>query len=192
MAVGDEAAAAGLPVAPATGDVRLGYVEINEVSDALARHQTSGTHPFTRITGQITGPQIANGAVWHAKIEDETIINSKIGPEAVSGGKIAAGAVSNTKILDNAVSESKIATAAVGRRALAKAYAAGTVTISSITGVVVETGLSGTVAMTVTSRSFSGVFYAVQQNTAGRFLIRASTENETDANTVSWIAVEVG
>lgn len=191
MATGDEAAAAGLPVVSAIGDVRLGYDDINKIADALARHLTSGTHPFTRITGQAVTAQIAAGAIATAKIADFAVTTDKIGTEAVTGGKIATDAVSNSKILNSAVSTAKIATNAVDGRTLAKRYAAGVVNISSITGVTVETGLSGTVAMTVTSRGFAGTFYAVPQNTTGRFLVRAAPDNEGAANTVSWIAMEV-
>lgn len=181
MAVGDEATAAGLSVEPATADVRQGYVAINKRGDELARHLTSGTHPFTRITGQAQTSQLADSAVATAKIANS----------AVTADKIATDAVSTPKIRNSAVSNAKIATNAVDGRTLAKRYAAGVVNISSITGVTVETGLSGTVAMTVTSRAFVGTFYAVPQNTTGRFLVRAAPDNESAANTVSWIAMEV-
>ncbi len=41
MAVGDAAAAAGLPVVPSTKDLRLGYNDINALADALAGAQST-------------------------------------------------------------------------------------------------------------------------------------------------------
>lgn len=52
MAAGDAAAAAGLPVVAGTEDFGDGYIAINEVSDALAAHQTTGGHPWGNITGK--------------------------------------------------------------------------------------------------------------------------------------------
>ena len=52
MANGDAAAAAGLPVVPATKDIRLGYDDINRLADAVAQHLTAGGHDFSKITGK--------------------------------------------------------------------------------------------------------------------------------------------
>lgn len=52
MATGDKAAAAGLAVFPAIGDVRMGYDNDNVRGDELAEHMTTGTHPWGNITGK--------------------------------------------------------------------------------------------------------------------------------------------
>ncbi|WP_263732554.1 hypothetical protein [Cellulomonas sp. SG140] len=62
MAAGDAAAAAGLSVVPATKDIRLGYQDINIRGDELAAHITTGTHPFTKVTGTATVAQGGTGA----------------------------------------------------------------------------------------------------------------------------------
>ena len=62
MTTGDAAAAAGLSVVPPTKDYRLGYDDINKRGDELANHMTNGTHPFTKITGQIASTQISDPA----------------------------------------------------------------------------------------------------------------------------------
>lgn len=41
MPVGDAAAAAGIPVVPSTKDLRLGYIDINAVADALAARESA-------------------------------------------------------------------------------------------------------------------------------------------------------
>lgn len=188
MAAGDEAAAAGLSVVPATADVRQGYAAINVRGDELARHQTSGTHPFTRITGQAQTAQIADGAVTGLKIALEAVTNSRLGP----------GAVSNPKILDNAISESKIANGAVTRSRLAQRYSAGTATIGAGTaGLRIAHGLTAgaTVAVVVTPRSTDGAgatYVALPDPDAPstRFWLRAYGDVLT--HQVQWLAMEVG
>lgn len=182
MAIGDEAAAAGLPVEPATADVRTGYVGLNRLADALARFMTAGTIPFTRITGRIKNAQIEDNAVTPAKIADYSVGTTKLANGAVTNAKLGDQVVSNRTIADRQVSPAK----------LTKRMAAGVVTLPSFqTGVTVETGLSGTAAMVVTSRGFAGTFWAQQLNTTGRFQIRASFDSEEGSETVSWIAMEV-
>lgn len=183
MAVGDEAATAGLSVVPATADVRQGYVAINERGDELARHMASGTHPFTRITGQAQTAQIADFAVTTAKLAVGAVTNERIGLEAVTATRLAPNAVTNTRIADGAVSPLK----------LAKRTAAGVTTLTNfMLGTVIETGLSGTVAMVITPRNYgSNAFYAaIPQNTSGRFLVKAWADDDASA-AINWIAMEV-
>lgn len=184
MAVGDDAAAAGLAVYPATADVRQGYVALNERGDELARHMTDGTHPFTRITGQLANAQLANGAVTEPKISSGAVTNLKIASDAVSNSKIANGAVNGPKIADRTIERDK----------LAKRYVAGTAVLSGgQAGTTIETGLLGTVVMVVTARDFAlGTTYAaVPANGTGRFTVKYwSTEGNAGAF-VNWIAMEV-
>lgn len=49
MAIGDVAAAAGIPVVPAVADIRKGYEDINKVADALGTHILSGGHAWSKI-----------------------------------------------------------------------------------------------------------------------------------------------
>jgi hypothetical protein len=72
MAIGDAAAAAGLPVVPATKDIRLGYQDINAIADALANQITGGTIPWARVSGRPnftvsdSGPSGGtDGDVWY-------------------------------------------------------------------------------------------------------------------------------
>lgn len=57
MTAGDAAAALGMPVVPATADVRDGYTEINTSRDLLAGHitATAGAHAASAISGLIAG-----------------------------------------------------------------------------------------------------------------------------------------
>lgn len=195
MAVGDEAAAAGLPVVPATGDVRLGYVNINELADAVARHLTSGTHPFTRITGQLVTAQLADTAVTTTKIRDGAVTTTKIGDGAVTTTKIEDGAVTGFKLTTNSVNADKIVDRQVTRNKLAQRYSAGNRYLTGgQAGDIIETGLSGTVAVVVTDRDYANgrQYSANQQNASGRFLIRAWEDGAPIAGvSISWIAVEV-
>ncbi len=71
MATGDAAAAKGLPVVPATKDLRLGYDDINAVADAVAAEidaRTSadnGKIATTKIRIQQADPgAVPDGTVW--------------------------------------------------------------------------------------------------------------------------------
>lgn len=184
MAAGDEAAAAGLHVVPATADIRQGYAAINTRGDELARHQTSGTHPFTRITGQATTAQIRDGAVTAAKLADGSVTNAAIGLEAVSGSRIAPGAISNPKILDRAVSRDK----------LAKRYTCGTVVVyaaplgTPINSVTIPHGLSGTPIVVLTPRAE----YVYPHVSYSGSTVSAWARADDPGNvTLNWIAMEV-
>lgn len=182
MAAGDEAAAAGLSVVPATADVRQGYTAINVRGDELARHMTSGGHAFTQITGQVGSTQIADYSVTTAKIANDAIINAKIADLAVSERTIGNGQVTGRTLAERTISQAK----------LAKRSAAGVVTVGpGPAGVYVETGLSGTVAMVVTCRDgiASDTAYGAQPDgSTGRFWIR---QWGGTAGAVSWLAMEV-
>lgn len=52
MANGDIAASIGLPTVAATDDIKMGYDDINQVSDAIATHIISGTHDSSKILNQ--------------------------------------------------------------------------------------------------------------------------------------------
>lgn len=183
MAAGDEAAAAGLSVVPATADVRQGYASINVRGDELARHMTSGTHPFYRITGQIGFSQIPNNFITNAKLAVGAAL-ANLAPGSITNAYLAAGAA-----LAN------LAPRSISRALLAKGYSAGIV--SSLgpgpAGVYVAHGLSGNVVMTVTSRGVGGgLFYAAQPDPdrpTTHFWIRAWGDG--DAGPIQWTAVEV-
>ena len=101
MAIGDAAAAAGLPVVSPTADIRLGYQDINALADRVASHMTDGTHPFTKITGQIAAGQIPTAGVPTAKLAADAGINAAM---------LASSAVTNAKLANGAVDGGKMAT----------------------------------------------------------------------------------
>lgn len=187
MAAGDEAAAAGLSVVPATADVRQGYAAINTRGDELARHQTSGTHPFTRITGQAQTSQIADAAITDAKLRTN----------AVTTRTLAVSAVTQTRIADDAVSGPKIINGVISREKLAQRYSAGTATIGAgPAGLRIAHGLTAgaTVAVVVTPRGPDGAgatYVAMPDPDAPstRFWLRAYGDVLT--HPVQWIAMEV-
>lgn len=181
--IGDKAAAAGLPVEPPGSDVRQGYVAINRVSDALADHQTSGTHPFSRVTGQASTSQLADNAVTSGKIANSSITTIKLATSAVTDAKLAAGAVDTAKIQDRAVTVAK----------LAKRYAAGTVTVFAaplgqpIMGVAVPHGLSGVPIVVVTPRNDDVAPYVTYSGST----VTAYARGNSGSVTLNWIAMEV-
>jgi hypothetical protein len=133
MANGDAAAAAGLPVVPATKDIRLGYDDINHLADAVAGHLTSGGHAFSKITGAATTNQIADRAILTAKLEDRAVTTAKVADKAVTraqvadktltAAQLADKTVGATQLGDKAVTTAKIADRAVTKAQLATAAA---------------------------------------------------------------------
>lgn len=184
MAVGDEAASAGLSVEAATGDIRQGYVAINRRGDELARHMTSGTHPFTRITGQVQTPQYADKSIGNSKMAANSISTPQLVAASVTEGKLATGSVSARTILNGNVTPEK----------LAKRVKAGTATLTGgQAGTVIETGLAGTVAMIITERAYTigNTYAAIPQNSTGRFLVRYWSPEATSNPAINWLAMEV-
>jgi hypothetical protein len=152
MATGDAAAAAGLPVVPSTKDYRLGYDDINAVADALANHQTNGTHDFAKIKGQAQTAQIANLAVTRPKIANGAVDESKIyrTPATTGFGSSATGWTTN--IVDwnsycrrNAVGD--IALRLVSKRT------GGTITASDASG-----GVTDTLVFTITNEDLQPLY----------------------------------
>ena len=65
-------------------------------------------------TGQITTPEIADGAVTTAKLASSAVTTAKIASSAVTADKLASDAVTTAKILDKNVTQAKLADGAVG------------------------------------------------------------------------------
>lgn len=89
MPAGDAAAAAGLPVVEGTEDFGDGYIAINEVSDALAAHQTTGGHPWGNITSKpATFPPTVGTAADEAAAGNHTHGGSAITSGTVSASRL--------------------------------------------------------------------------------------------------------
>lgn len=58
MAIGDAAAAAGLEVVPATQDIRLGYLRINQKGDEIAANKTVVTSLTTTVGTKVAKSDI--------------------------------------------------------------------------------------------------------------------------------------
>lgn len=91
MANGDAAAAAGLPVVPASKDIRLGYDDLNALADALAAHMVSGGHQWSKISGK---PSRYPGA-W-ATTDGKPVGGVKTGATDANGSLIFAHGLGRT------------------------------------------------------------------------------------------------
>lgn len=87
-----------------------------------------------KVTGQITGTQITDGAVSAPKIAAGAVVAGKIAADAITATEIAAGAVTAGKIAAGAVETAKLAAGAV----TADAIAANAVTAAKINAGAVE------------------------------------------------------
>ena len=197
MPAGEEAAAAGLPVMPATKDVRVGYDDVNNLADHLARHQVSGTHQANKITGQFTSAQIQDGAVIASKIPNLTIGDEHVLTGTLGDRVIRDGAVTAPKIAAGAVGASAIANGALPVDKLAKRYRAGRVTVTAgaaglVLGQIISHGLSGTPALLVTPATDGAEVWSVPRSGGtAEIYARALSGSGGWTLTVSWLAVEV-
>lgn len=193
MAAGDEAAAAGLSVVPATADVRQGYAAINTRGDELARHQTSGTHPFTRITGQAQTAQIADSAITKAKMAADSVGYWQIETGAVTPSKIEDGAVGSAKLADGAVRTAKIANRSVTPGKLAQRWAAGAATVPVGGSLTVTHGLGALPAQpaVVVTPDNPLVQVAAEAASSTSFAIYARSTAVQGSVRVSWLVAEV-
>lgn len=106
MAVGDAAAAEGMPVLAGTEDLRDSYIEHNRTRDLLAAHQTGGTHdaaainsgvldaaripnlPGTKITGAVASATTAGYATTAGSVGDAARAD---GPSSAAYSRSATG-----------------------------------------------------------------------------------------------------
>jgi hypothetical protein len=88
----------------------------------------------TDLSGQVSGPQIADDAITNAKIAVDAIQGDVIAAAAIDGTKIADDAISSVKIAADAVTEAKLAVEAV----TADIIAAGAITTVKIADTAVD------------------------------------------------------
>jgi hypothetical protein len=93
MAIGDLAAAQGMPVLAGTEDIRASYVEINRTRDFLAEHETGGTHNATAInSGTLDVARIPN--LDAAKVTTGTLATARI--PSLDASKITTGTINRS------------------------------------------------------------------------------------------------
>jgi hypothetical protein len=85
------------------------------------------------LTGQLSGTQIADGAITTTKITDDAVVTAKIAANAITANEIASNAVTAAKISAGSVSADKIATNAITAvKVAADAITAGTIAAGAI------------------------------------------------------------
>ncbi|MDE4059778.1 phage tail protein [Phaeobacter gallaeciensis] len=106
---------------PATGNFTGRQVMLTS-DNKVYRYTGSGwtsAVPAADVTGQITGTQIASGAISTPKLVSNAITASKIAANAVTAGKIAANAVTAGTVAAGAIAADEIAAGAIRSEKLA-------------------------------------------------------------------------
>ena len=141
------------------------------------------------LSGQVSGPQIADDAITNAKIAVDAIQGDVIAAGAIDGDKIANDAISAVKIAEDAVTEAKLANEAV----TADIIAAGAITTVKIADTAVDANKIADAAVTAAKIGAAAVETAKIANdaiTTDLIAAGAITETEigTDAVTTAKIA----
>lgn len=141
------------------------------------------------LSGQVSGPQIADDAISNAKIAVDAIQGDVIAAGAIDGNKIADDAISAVKIAEDAVTEAKLANEAVTEDIIA----AGAITTVKIADTAIDANKIADAAVTAAKIGSGAVETAKIANdaiTTDLIAAGAITETEigTDAVTTSKIA----
>lgn len=119
-----------------TTDLTQGRVVLLTTDNKLYRYTGSGwtaNIAASDLTGQLSGTQIADGAITTTKITDDAVVTAKIAANAITANEIASNAVTAAKISAGSVSADKIATnAIVAGKVAADAITAGTIAAGAI------------------------------------------------------------